>query len=267
MFKLQRKTQIQPADSIPIPKGLDDDNDDGSEPHASALGKRKAEPVRKFRLTKRARNVPYDRAARSAGAVFERVLDEDEVMKEPVPMPKPVPQPVAMEGTGKERKKPRTHPLEKKAIASARESGIEEPVLKLGYEDDEKLMKEMERMVLDYLDDDKYDAMKNLPPTTPAKNDRVGGGVGGGTWADTVMKEDADDGFVYDVYIREEVPKGGAEMEVEEGYGVIVFKEEEDQAWWYEGADEEEEVSDAYASDDEDSNGLISFFISYFGHC
>jgi hypothetical protein len=182
--------------------------------------------------------------------VFELVKDEDMRDSSPEPIERPA-------ETNKERKKPQTHPKEKAALQAAREKGGDR--LTLGYEHDAKLMKEMEKLVLEYLDDDTNDGIRNLPPTTTA-TDRIGGGVGGGTWAekdkDVAMAEEDEDGFVYDVYFREEVPAGKKHGEGEEAYGVIVFAESEDEAWWYEGADEEEDHSDVYASDDEDSNGL-----------
>ena len=230
--------------------------------------KRKINPVRKYQLAKRLRTKhPHPYSPRSA--VFERVRepadgdddddDDDDDMRD-----LPPPAPVA------ERKKPRTHPKEKAALREARAKGVVGSGgsgggggsggqgLTLGFEQDEKLMKEMEKMVLDYLNDERNDGIQNLPPTAPTRNP-VGGGVGGGTWAGdgAAMGDEAEDGFVYDVYIREEVT-ADVVNEVQRGegsYGVIVFEESDDEAWWYEGADEEAETSDVFASDDEDSNG------------
>ncbi|KAF8242414.1 hypothetical protein K440DRAFT_120902 [Wilcoxina mikolae CBS 423.85] len=235
--------QPKPADddSIPLPTPLDT-------PPPSR--KRKIAPVRKYQLSKRARTRHPHPYSPRAGAVFELVKDED--------MRDSSPEPVERQAeASKERKKPRTHPKEKAALQAAREQGGDR--LTLGYEDDEKLMKEMEKMVLEYLGDDLNDGIKNLPPTAVTSKDRIGGGVGGGTWAekdkDIAMADEDEDGFVYDVYFREEVPAGKKHGEgEEESYGVIVFAESEDEAWWYEGADEEEDLSDVYASDDEDSN-------------
>jgi len=131
---------------------------------------------------------------------------------------------------------------------------------------DDVISREMEKLILEYLDPAHNEGIRNLPPTTAtaaAKEDRVGGGVGGGTWADdkdvSMPDDDGDgqeegEGYVYDVYIREEIPAGTVAMEITEDYGVIVFAESEDEAWWYEGAQEEDDQSDVYGTDDEDSN-------------
>jgi len=128
----------------------------------------------------------------------------------------------------------------------------------------------MEKLILEYLDPAHNEGIRNLPPTTAtaaAKEDRVGGGVGSGTWADgksvSMPDDDGDgqeegEGYVYDVYIREEIPAGTVAMEITEDYGVIFFAESEDEAWWYEGAQEEDDQSDVYGTDDEDSNGASS---------
>jgi hypothetical protein len=240
--------------------------------------RRKIAPVRKYQLSKKARHSPYGGSPRH-GAVFERVRDEEmkealpivkadvetgkgEEMKEALPIVKADVETGkgALEEPKKERKRPRTHPKEKEMLKERREKGDDK--LTLGYEDDEILMKKMERMVLDYLNADTNDGIKNLPPSQPAAKDKIGGGVGGGTWQgdkdkDTTMTEDEDEeGYVYDVYFREEVTAENAPQPEGESYGVIVFAESEDEAWWYEGADEEDDRSDVYGSDDEDSNGL-----------
>ena len=271
--------------AIPIPAGLYSNSDIGTSTGTTTGGdadlppradtpsrKRKINAVRKYQLAKRLRTKhPHPYSPRSA--VFERVRepadgddDDDDDMRD-----LPPPTPVA------ERKKPRTHPKEKAALREARAKGVGSrgsggggggsggQGLTLGFEQDEKLMKEMEKMVLDYLNDERNDGIRNLPPTTPvpapARNP-VGGGVGGGTWAGNGavvpgMGDEVEDGFVYDVYIREEVTADMANevQRGEGGYGVIVFEESDDEAWWYEGADEEAETSDVFASDDEDSNG------------
>jgi hypothetical protein len=219
--------------------------------------------VRRYQLSKRARTKrphPYGEDARAAGAVFERVPDEDKVMAVAELEIENLESATLPEEPKKERKRPRTHPKEKAQIKEAQERG---EGLKLGYEQDEELMKKMEKMVLEYLDSDINDGIRNLPPTpSPIGNDRIGGGLGGGTWEksqDVHMTDEDEDGYVYDVYYRETiVTDTPANTNEEEPYGVIVFAESEDEAWWYEGADEEDTDSDAYASDDEDSNGSLS---------
>lgn len=223
--------------------------------------RRKIAPVRKYQLSRRARgrHEPYSGAGRH-GAVFERVRDEDEMR---VVSPAPNLADLVVDAdtgvvTKTKRKRPRTHPKEKEMIRS-RSKELEDK-LTLGYEEDEKLMRDMERMVLEYLNADTNDGIKNLPPREPAANDKIGGGVGGGTWKDDKEKdidmtdEEDEEGYVYDVYYREEVPTGAEAKPEGESYGIIVFAESDDEAWWYEGADEEDDRSDVYGSDDEDSN-------------
>ena len=223
--------------------------------------KRRIAPVRRFQLRRAAAAThphPYRKARTAAFLKEVRDVTEDaEMVAPPQPSPPPPAPPVqpAPPAAKTERKRPRTHPREKAQFRDAEK----QPEITLGYEDDEKMMRDMERLVLEYLDDD--GALEGLPPTPvpPRGDDRVGGGVGGGSW-DVAMgeQEEEEEGYVYDVYYREEVAMEGVEgpaAKEDEEYGVIVFAESEDEEWWYEGADDEDDRSDAYASDDEDSNG------------
>jgi hypothetical protein len=232
--------------------------------------KRKIAPVRKYQLSKRVRTKyphPYASGVRISTAVFERVKDDEEMPDSEANVADNTIPP--SEEPKKEHKRPRTHPMEKAQIKEAREQGTKLPPVVLGIEQDERLMKEMEKMVLEYLDQDSNAGMRNLPPTpVETKPDLVGGGVGGGTWddhqsKDVEMADEDEQGFVYDVYFREEVTMDTIPVTIqggkaeEEPIGILVFNESEDETWWYEGAGTEEDDSDVYASDDEDSNGLF----------
>ncbi|KAI5843220.1 hypothetical protein BZA05DRAFT_448784 [Tricharina praecox] len=240
--------------------------EEGGLPEVSADKRRKIAPVRRYQLTrKRGRAHPYGAlgaGAGSRGAVFVQLRDEEGAGGGMVGGEGEGEKKVEGEREGekvqKERKRPRTHPKEKELFREEREKAVVVEQLA----DGDALSREMEKLILEYLDPSTNEGIRNLPPTTtPAVKDRVGGGVGGGTWAENKDKDvnmtdddEDEDGFVYDVYIREEVPAGTVAMETTEDYGVIVFAESEDEAWWYEGAEEEDNLSDVYGSDDEDSN-------------
>jgi len=240
-------------------------------PQATGDKRRKIAPVRRYQLSRKrgSRAHPYAAQMGSRGAVFVRVRDRDgnEDMADVV---------ATAEGGGillqqeetktQDRKRPRIHPKEKERLRKRREENMAQEGAGL----DDVISKEMEKLILEYLDPAHNEGIRNLPPTTAtaaAKEDRVGGGVGGGTWADgksvSMPDDDGDgqeegEGYVYDVYIREEIPAGTVAMEITEDYGVIVFAESEDEAWWYEDAQEEDDQSDVYGTDDEDSNGASS---------
>jgi len=238
--------------------------EEGDTPQVSGDKRRKIAPVRQYRLSTkrgraRGRAHPYGGPVGSRGAVFVRVRDRDgdERIVGTVEETKVELQP---EVEKNERKRPRTHPKEKERLREEREKAVVGGYVEGG----DVLSKEMEKLILEYLDPANNEGIRNLrPATAPPVNDRVGGGVGGGTWEedkDVNMSEDDEEGYVYDVYIREEVPAGAMAMETTEDYGVIVFAESEDEAWWYEGAEEEDDRSDVYGSDDEDSNGRFPPF-------
>lgn len=151
------------------------------------------------------------------------------------------------------RKKPNTHPKEKELLRERRKEMFKK--------EDERLQEEMNRLVLEYLD--QGDEMNNLPPTPQTRPDgrKKGGDV------DAMDTDEDEEGYVYDVYFLDEAAPSG---EREAGHGVIVFEDGEEQEWWYEAGREEEDDSDVYAEDDEDSNGsypssrFLQFF-EYFG--
>lgn len=181
------------------------------------------------------------------------------------------------------QKRPRTHPEEKRRIEEERRKAEEER-LRLQFEKDaeeqnrkvrfsapevDPMTLAMENMVLEYLNSPDNAGMRNLPQAasprrgTPVKStlqQRIGGGLGGGSWRDMDRKgeideePEAEEGFVYDVYIREELKEHDDKKEGED-YGLIVIHGSDDEEWWYEG-DEEVDSDDVYGSDDDDSNGL-----------
>ncbi|KAI5811156.1 hypothetical protein DFH27DRAFT_11891 [Peziza echinospora] len=100
--------------------------------------------------------------------------------------------------------------------------------------DDDELSRQLQQMVLDYLS--VQDGVVNLPTEpqsvrkrpsrTPSSADKIGGGVGGGTWEKIDKKDKSEDegatateeeteeeddeedgGWVYDVYVREKIPE------------------------------------------------------------
>ncbi|KAF3223393.1 hypothetical protein TWF191_006404 [Orbilia oligospora] len=188
------------------------------------------------------------------------------------------------------RKKPQTHAKEKAMLQRQRSRDAsrtrnaakeEKPLdkstegLEFGFDSDE-LAKQLQDMVLDYIsnqpDLDNYPANPKSP--VQEKKSKVinplGGGVGGGTWADVekrmdvdvagdVMKLDSDgeEGeWVYDVYFRQEIKKSkdGSTAVTNGDYGVLVISNSDDEQWWYENDEDEESASDVWGSDDEDSN-------------
>lgn len=183
------------------------------------------------------------------------------------------------------RKRPRTHPEEKRQIEEERrkteeerlrvqaERDTEEQNRKVRFSAPEKenvdpMILAMENMVLEYLNAPENAGMRDLPlATSPRRGTRVkstlqqriGGGLGGGSWKDMDRKveidevPEAEEGFVYDVYIREELKEQDGNKEGED-YGLIIIDGSDDEEWWYEG-DEEIDSDDVYGSDDDDSNG------------
>lgn len=185
------------------------------------------------------------------------------------------------------RKRPRTHPEEKRRIEEERRKAEEERLRLLAVKDAEEQTRKvrflaperevdpmtlaMENMVLEYLNSPENAGTQNLPPTvssrrgipvTSALQKKIGGGLGGGSWKDLDRKveideePEAEEGFVYDVYIREELKDQDGKKE-DEDYGLIIIDGSDDEEWWYEG-DEEVDSDDVYGSDDEDSNGSYS---------
>lgn len=256
-------------------------------PSTTTSKRKAAAAVRRYHLAKRLRirhPHPYSTAVTRRSAIFVRASPEpfiDEVAGADVEMDKEVipEEPVVV------RKRPRTHPEEKRQIEEERRKADEERLRlqaekdaeaegrKVRFEDPNKedyedpMTLAMQNMVLEYLNSSANAGMQNLPPTTsprrtPVKSklqEKIGGGLGGGSWKDVDRKEidelEAEEGFVYDVYIREEVKEQDSKTEGED-YGLIVIDGSDDEDWWYEG-DEEVDSDDVYGSDDEDSNGLF----------
>ncbi|RVD85597.1 uncharacterized protein DFL_003914 [Arthrobotrys flagrans] len=188
------------------------------------------------------------------------------------------------------RKKPQTHAKEKAMLQRRRsrdasrtrnttkeEKPSDKPSegLEFGFDSDE-LAKQLQDMVLDYISSQPDLNSYPTNPKSPVQEKKnkvinpLGGGVGGGTWADVekrmdvdaagdVMKLDSDgeEGeWVYDVYFREEIKKSkdGSTAVTNGDYGVLVISNSDDEQWWYENDEDEESASDLWGSDDEDSN-------------
>ncbi|PWW77857.1 hypothetical protein C7212DRAFT_362459 [Tuber magnatum] len=232
----------------------------GDEDEERSGTKRKITPVRRYQLAKRLRvkhsHHPYSSATRRS-AIFTRVVethDADTDRVEETAAVKVTPEPAA------ERKRPRTHPQEKKRLDEQKRKAEEEKMAK-GKEvkfndqvdDNDPLIAPFHAMVLEHLNSSSNDGIRNLPPPlSPNKpknaGSRIGGGVGGGTWGGP----EEEDGFVYDVYIREELHVA---VDRKEGdYGMLVIEGSDDEEWWYEGDPDEGSEDDVWASDDEDSN-------------
>ncbi|RPA89097.1 hypothetical protein L873DRAFT_1695060 [Choiromyces venosus 120613-1] len=230
----------------------------GDENEGRSGTKRKITPVRRYQLAKRLRvkhsHHPYSSATRRS-AIFTRVVETHDTnmdQAEDTSAVEVAPEPVVG------RKRPRTHPQEKKRLEEQKKIAEEEKKAKgkeVKFKDQEEendpLIAPFHAMVLEYLNSSSNDGIRNLPssslakPATPAS--KIGGGVGGGTWDEP----EEEDGFVYDVYIREELP---ASIDKKEGdYGVLVIEGSDDEEWWCEG-DPDEGSDDVWASDDEDSN-------------
>jgi Transcription factor Iwr1 len=223
-------------------------------------GTKRKMPVRRYHLAKRLRVKhphPYSNA-RVRSAIFMRVQEpvEDKMEVVEVPAPEPV----------KERKRPRTHPEERRRLEEQKQKMKEDKERKgkgkeVKFKDeqvdeDDPLTLQLQSMVLEYLNAESNEGIRNLPAKqSPAKSkqdmaSKIGGGLGGGTWE----KEEEEEGFVYDVYIREELPATEKKKDGED-YGVLVFEDSDDEEWWYEGDKDENSDDDVWASDDEDSNG------------
>lgn len=245
----------------------------GDEDEERSGTKRKITPVRRYQLAKRLRvkhsHHPYSSATRRS-AIFTRVAETNDTETGSAG------ETVAVEitpGPVVERKRPRTHPQEKKRLEEQRGKAGGEKIAK-GKEvkfqeqegDNDPLIAPFHAMVLEHLNSSSNDGIRNLPlPSSLAKlkttTSKVGGGVGGGTWGGP----EEEDGFVYDVYIREELP---ASIDKKEGdYGVLVIEGSDDEEWWYEGDPDEGSEDDVWASDDEDSNGspLLPFLLLHNG--
>lgn len=266
-------------------------------PSTTTSKRKAAAAVRRYHLAKRLRIKhphPYSTAATRRSAIFVRAssepltdegeeadveMDREELLEEPVVV----------------RKRPRTHPEEKRQIEEERRKAEEERLRLQAEKDAEDEQRKvhfkessdqqegedpmtlaMQNMVLEYLNSSENVGMRNLPPTasprrTPVKSklqEKIGGGLGGGSWKDVDKKGEIDDeleaeeGFVYDVYVREEVKEQDIKKEGED-YGLIIIDGSDDEEWWYEG-DEEVDSDDVYGSDDEDSNGWYTI-IPYLG--
>lgn len=249
-------------------------------PSTTTSKRKAAAAVRRYHLAKRLRIKhphPYSTAATRRSAIFVRAASEpldEESPEADVEMDKALPEEPAMI-----QKRPRTHPEEKRRIEEERlrlqaEKDAEEQNHKVRFsapakEDVDPMTLAMENMVLEYLNAPENAGMRNLPPAassrrgTPVKStlqQRIGGGLGGGSWRDMDRRveideePEAEEGFVYDVYIREELKEQDGNKEGED-YGLIVIDGSDDEEWWYEG-DEEVDSDDVYGSDDDDSNGL-----------
>lgn len=242
----------------------DTEEDQAEEDGVKTGSKRKITPVRRYHLAKRLRvkhSHPYSNATRRSAIfmrVFEQARDGDRGRAEVTEV-----QPEL----AKERKRPRTHPEEKRLWEQRRN---EEEQQKKGKEKEAKfidqktregelLASHLQSMVLECLNSSSNDGIRKLSPPSPpllvgAIQDpqrRIGGGVGGGTWAKD------DEGFVYDVYFREELPASTEKKMDNEEYGVLVIDGSEEEEWWYEGDRDEGSDDDAWASEDEDSNGML----------
>ncbi|KAL7270801.1 hypothetical protein RUND412_006476 [Rhizina undulata] len=270
-----------PAVSSPLVSG--NTSDGGS------AEKRKVPPaaVRRYHLAKRLRVKhphPYAPGGGGRSAIFMRektpVGDEeedeelhDEIQAEPIKEVK------------MERKRPKTHPKEKERLEQIKKETLAEmsteemeeadkkkkELDEFGMNEDSLLARQLQSMVLDYLNSGDNQGMKDIASITPAaqpnkpiqKMDKNGGGVGGGTWKTAEKKKgedamdtdemdtDEEEGYVYDVYIREVAPSG----EKREGnFGVLVIEGVDNEQWWYEGDDDIESDGDVWGSDDVDSN-------------
>lgn len=241
----------------------------GDEDEERSGTKRKITSVRRYQLAKRLRvkhsHHPYSSATRRS-AIFTRVAetnDTDTGRAGETRAAEITPGPIV------ERKRPRTHPEEKKKLEEQKREAEEEKMAK-GKEvkfqeqedDNDPLIAPFHAMVLEHLNSSSNDGIRNLPsPPSLAKlkttTSKIGGGVGGGTWG----APEEEDGFVYDVYIREELP---ASIDKKEGdYGVLVIEGSDNEEWWYEGDPDEGSEDDVWASDDEDSNGSPPYFNSF----
>ncbi|CAZ82319.1 unnamed protein product [Tuber melanosporum] len=222
--------------------------------------KRKITPVRRYQLAKRLRvkhsHHPYSSATRRS-AIFTRVVETHDIgtdRAEETTAVEKTPEPAV------ERKRPRTHPQEKKKLEEQKRKAEEEKMAegnKVKFEDREgdndSLIAPFHAMVLEHLNSSSNDGIRNLSSSsfsTKPKSiaSKIGGGVGGGTWGGP----EEEDGFVYDVYIREELP---VPVDGKEGdYGVLEIEGSDDEEWWYEGDPDEGSEDDVWASEDEDSN-------------
>ncbi|KAA8904417.1 hypothetical protein FN846DRAFT_919769, partial [Sphaerosporella brunnea] len=247
VFRLSHTfTRFQPTEGVvrklPALEGATSTDEEHAEEDVTK--RRKIAAVRKYQLSGRARgrHEPYSGAGRHSAKLADSVVDADTGVI-----------------TKTEMKRPRTHPKDKEMIRS-RSKELEDKFT-LGYEEDEKLMRDMERMVQEYLNADTKNGIKNLPPSKPAANDKIGGGVGGGTWKVDQEKyvimtdEEDEEGYVYDVYYREEVPTGA------EAKSEGVFAESEVEAWWYWVANEEDGAMTktpmpAFPEDENDEHGI-----------
>ncbi|EPS38276.1 hypothetical protein H072_8059 [Dactylellina haptotyla CBS 200.50] len=211
-----------------------------------------------------------------------------------------------MHGTMKANttKKPKTHFKEKAMLRQQRSGKVQHEAtttadeaansaahpttakegLDFGFDSDE-LARQLQDMVLDYISN--QPDLNNYPSVTPKSPvqekranraiDTLGGGVGGGTWADVEKAMDVDmksagaprvdatmkldsegeeEEWVYDVYFRQEIKKNqdGSSAVTNGDYGVLVISNSDDEQWWYENDEDEESASDMWGSDDEDSN-------------
>lgn len=255
-------------------------------PSTTTSKRKAAAAVRRYHLAKRLRIKhphPYSTAATRRSAIFVRATSEpldEEGPEADVEMDKVLPEePVVI------RKRPRTHPEEKRRFEEERrkaeeerlrmqaEKDTEEQNRKVRFsapekEDVDPMILAMENMVLEYLNAPENAGMRDLPPAASPRRStrvkstlqqRIGGGLGGGSWKDMDREveidevPEAEEGFVYDVYIREELKEQDGNKEGED-YGLIIIDGSDDEEWWYEG-DEEIDSDDVYGSDDDDSNG------------
>lgn len=220
---------------------------------STTAGKRKAAAaVRRYHLAKRLRIKhphPYSSAATRRSAIFVRASSEPPVEDVSTKQDVEMERETAIEEPVVFRKRPRTHPEEKRRIEEKRlqelekekqrqkEKEEEQEQRKVRFEEKQEihpLTIAMQNMVFEYLNSEQNDGIRNLPPTTtsprgtPKKSnmqEKIGGGLGGGTWKDMDKGEidgepEDEDGFVYDVYIREEVNPGSKKDG--EDYGLIV---------------------------------------------
>lgn len=257
-------------------------------PSTTTSKRKAAAAVRRYHLAKRLRIKhphPYSTAVTRRSAIFVRAPSEPLAGESPeadVEMDKLFPE--EPEESAAIQKRPRTHPEEKRRIEEKRRKAEEEQLRlqaeKVAEEQNRKvrfsaserdvdpMTLAMENMVLEYLNSPENAGMRNLPsaasprrgtPITSALQQRIGGGLGGGSWKEMDKKGEideeleAEEGFVYDVYIREELKEHDGKKE-DEDYGLIVINGSDDEEWWYEG-DEEVDSDDVYGSDDDDSNG------------
>lgn len=222
-------------------------------------------PVKRFCLSKRTRVKylhPYAAATERRSAVFEMLREEmkDTEGGTTQASSSDTTDRLTVEERGraeekvepKQRKKPRSRISAREKenmVASKKRINNEKQIAKEFGLTDDTITKQMQDMVLEYLN---VRAAENVtpppgpmpaPPSPPSKVAK---------W-DKKDSQDIEEGYVIDVYLRDEAAAAPQPNATEE-YGVIEFKDSDDEEWWYEGGDSDGGSSDVWGSDDEDSN-------------